>query len=123
MGKLYVTWEDVETFIEQICETYRLEDVSGVYGVPRGGLVFAVMLSHKMNIPLLSAAHPNCLVVDDICDSGESLKHYITNSSSPNKPKYYTVTMFCRHGLDNPMHPTIYGTEVDEEWVVFPWEE
>ena len=95
--KKYVTWEEVDNFIDKVCSRYSSTTLSGVYGLPRGGLIFAVMLSHRLNIPLLSAPSHNCLIVDDICDSGESLLHYVRNSSGEYfTDKYHIVTMYYK---------------------------
>ena len=96
MGKVYVSWQAVDNFVDIVDNFIRNKhpDCTGVYGIPRGGLVFAVMLSHKLSIPMLMSPVPGCLIVDDICDSGESLLHYVKNSSSPDKPEYITATMF-----------------------------
>ena len=89
MSKVYVTWNQVEEFVE--CVAKHIEDnkinISGVYGIPRGGLVFAVMLSHRLHIPMLASATSDCLIVDDICDSGESLVHFVKNTSNLGQPK------------------------------------
>lgn len=123
MGKVYVSWDAVENFVDIVDNFIRNEHPSctGVYGIPRGGLVFAVMISHKLSIPMLMSPTPGCLIVDDICDSGESLLHYVKNSSSPDKPKYITATMFYK---DNRLgiKPDIYWRTKGEDWVIFPHE-
>ena len=123
MGKIYVSWKAVEDFVATVDKIVRNQypAVTGVYGLPRGGLVLAVMLSHKLSIPMLMSPTPGCLIVDDICDSGESLIHYVKNSSSPNKPKYVTVTMFHK---DNALGvvPNIYWKKKGEDWVIYAWE-
>lgn len=94
--KDYVTWESVRAFIKELTTEYKNIKFSGVYGLPRGGLILAVMLSHSLHIPLLAAPDKECLIVDDICDSGESLLHYIKNSSENNCKKCKkVVTMYC----------------------------
>lgn len=121
MAKVYVTWEQVEDFIASVIAKYKDQNLSGVYGLPRGGLIFAVMISNRMNIPMLSAPTENCLIVDDICDSGESLYHYVRNSSGE-KVNYFIVTMFRK---DNALgiNPDFSMFEKGTDWIVFPWEE
>ena len=92
MNKEIVKWEDIDKYINKVSEQFKNKNITGVYGLPRGGLVFAVMLSHKLNIPLLLAPITGCIIVDDICDSGESLLHYTTNKYDNNK--YYITTMY-----------------------------
>lgn len=118
MNKRILTWNDVEKYVGQVSERYK--GVTGVYGVPRGGLVLAVMLSHRMNIPLLYAPVRGCLIVDDICDSGETMLHYDRNSSAFNKPLYHITTMMFKQG--SLVTPEYYWGEKGDDWIVFPWE-
>ena len=48
--KHYVSWKDVEQFVNEVTSQFNGK-VNGVYGLPRGGLVLAVILSHKLNVP------------------------------------------------------------------------
>ena len=123
MGKVYVTWKSVENFVDIVENFIRNEHPTcpGVYGIPRGGLVFAVMLSHRLSIPMLASPVESCLIVDDICDSGESLVHYVKNSSGPCRPDYIIATMFYK---DNRLgiKPDIYWKTKGEDWICYPWE-
>lgn len=114
----YVTWEMVENFIKQLCAVEQT--FTGVYGLPRGGLIFAVMLSHQLDIPLLHAPIKNCLIVDDICDSGESLLHYYKNSSAFDKPLYTIATMYYKE--NDLVVPDFYMYKKADKWIKFPWE-
>ena len=88
--------------------------ISTIYGIPRGGLVVAVRLSHLLDIPLITEIHirNDTLVVDDIIDSGNQMAFakYGLNAAlfwNPNalfKPKFY--------GMERP----------DDTWIIFPWE-
>jgi hypoxanthine phosphoribosyltransferase len=118
--KKHLTWGDVSKYVEMVAETYKTASVTGVYGFPRGGLVLAVMISHKMGIPMLAAPAEGCLIVDDICDSGETLMHYYQNSSAIDKPKYHITTMMYKDGA--MVTPGIYYGKKGDDWIVFPWE-
>lgn len=117
-----VSWGEVNYFLRVVSEKCAETNIDGVYGLPRGGLVLAVMLSHKLKKPLLLAPTSNSLIVDDICDSGESLLHYYSNSSAENETKRPVIaTMFYKN---NPLvKPDIYLYEKKNDWIVFPWEE
>ena len=117
--KHYVSWKDVEQFVNEVTSQFNGK-VNGVYGLPRGGLVLAVILSHKLNVPLLEGAFPGCLVVDDICDPGESLIHYRKNSSG-NKKGYTIATMYYKKN-ELGIVPDYYMFEKNDSWIVFPWE-
>jgi hypoxanthine phosphoribosyltransferase len=113
--KEYYKWtefaEDVEKIVAELKKNGRKFD--GVFGVPRGGLILAVCLSHRLGIPLLaSAASKNALVVDDIADSGATLK--------PRYGKNFIVTIYYHR--QSAVVPDIWLREKTDKWVVFPWE-
>lgn len=119
--KIRVTWEQVEAFIEEAEILARRHGTNAVYGLPRGGLVLAVMLSHRLNIPLLLAPAKGCLIVDDICDSGESLLHYRKNSSGEENNDYTIITMFYKENSLG-ITPDHWMRKKHDNWIVFPWE-
>lgn len=115
----HVDWEQVETFLDEISvisDLYNL-NFTGVYGLPRGGLVLAVMISHRLNIPLLLAPCKNCLIVDDIADTGISLEHYDIDK---NEKQYYITTMY--YHKQSKVLPDFYVYEKTDNWIKFPWE-
>ena len=69
--KEYVSWEDVEEFIQFLANnSNNFKEFNGVYGPARGGLIYAVIISNRYDIPFLGAPQKGCLCIDDICDSG-----------------------------------------------------
>lgn len=120
--KKFVSWNAVESFVNKMVEEYKGENISGVYGLPRGGLVMAVMLSHRLKVPMLNSPAPNCIIVDDICDSGESLLHYVNQSSSDAEIDYHIITMYYKENTLGVI-PERYAEVKGEDWIVFPWEE
>ena len=54
INKRYLNWEDVEDLIDILHSNILESDfnIERIYGIPRGGLIPAVLLSHKMGIPL-----------------------------------------------------------------------
>lgn len=116
-NKKYVTWEDVEACVDAICETYKDSNFKGIYGLPRGGLCIATMVSYRLNIPLLMAPIRGCLIFDDISDTGETLLHYKSGAYD----KYEVATMYYRKG--SLVKPDFYFAEKADDWIVFPWEE
>lgn len=120
-----LTWKDVNEFVDTVYShiKYSGSTVSGVYGIPRGGLVLAVMLSHKLNVPLLAAPADNCIIVDDICDSGETISHYISNSSNSVSSKNYHIITLCVRKNSRYISDITSWRPIDAEvWVQFPWE-
>ena len=112
--KQYVTWEDVENFISWLSHrTNNFKDYNGVYGPARGGLIFAVIISNRYNIPFLGAPQVGCLCVDDICDTGDTALAW--------KNKGYTIaTMFYKDS--SKVKPDFWQHNKEDKWIVFPWE-
>lgn len=107
------TWKQVETYIGKVREWAEGKNFTGVYGIPRGGCVLAVMLSHALNIPMLPYPKHGCLIVDDISDSGHTLQFYKYQG-------YATTTMYYHKDTVTMPDFTVY--EKGSEWIRFPWE-
>lgn len=113
--KEYVTWKDIEKFIRFLADnTHDFKEFNGVYGPARGGLIYAVIISNRYDVPFLGAPQPGCLCVDDICDSGDTATAW--------KEKGYTIaTHYFNH--KSKVLPNLFYKFKDEKWIVFPWEE
>ena len=111
--KLYLSWDDINILVEDLCHTLASSGVQikSITGIERGGLIPAVMISHKLNIPYVTKINKDTLVVDDICDSGETLKNMVSG---------YTATLHYKKTA--VFTPDFYAKEVGSEWIVYPWE-
>lgn len=120
MAKVFVSWEQIHRFIDDLTKELENKNIkpTGVYGLPRGGLIFATLLSYKMNIPLLLNAADGCVVIDDIADSGRTLLHYTENDTQFNN--YYIATMYYHER--SLVKPDFYTHLKHEDWIVFPYE-
>ncbi len=119
--KEYYTWgsyaEDIASLADKV-HSIPGHPFMNVYGIPRGGLVVAVSLSHALGLPLILAHEyitPRTLVVDDIADTGT------------------TFDALCRRLGHRPSIATLYYhpqatfkpdayARTKEKWIVFPWE-
>lgn len=112
--KEYVTWQQVDEFVDRLYKVVEERDLhfSGVYGVPRGGLTLGVCVSHALDIPLLLAPAPGCLIVDDIVDTGRTLDKY--------KNLYPIACMYFKQ--NNLFEPVFWCYEKTDTWIEFPWE-
>ena len=112
-NKVFVYWDDISVLVDELCNTITSSGVQikSITGIERGGLIPAVMISHKLNIPYVTKINKHTLVVDDICDSGETLKNTIAG---------YTATLHYKKTAS--FTPDFYSKEVGEEWIVYPWE-
>ena len=92
------------------------KDFKGVYGIPRGGLILAVMLSHKLDLPLIMSKDEldeNSIIIDDIADTGKTLLDFTEYES-------YVVTIHeHEQSLIKPDYSVI---DKGDKWIVYPWE-
>ncbi len=127
MNKSYIDWDQVDKLISRLSYWITTSDLEfeNIYGLQRGGLIPAVMLSHKLGIPMTKGdIGPNTLIVDDICDSGETLDKFVK--------KYQTLYSFPFNLKTAVLHykphtscfePTFYVKKWNyDDWLVYPWE-
>jgi hypoxanthine phosphoribosyltransferase len=114
--KIYITWETIENLVLDLSKQIP-KDIKFIHGLSRGGLIPAVMLSHITGIPFRKSpafCEPGeVLVVDDICDSGETLQTY----------KDYPTAVLHHKPHTACMEPTMYAKlHEGDEWIIYPWE-
>ena len=109
----YFTWNEFDKSVEYIAHNCKNFKLYGIYGIPRGGLCLAVALSHKLKIDLISEPIKNSLIVDDVYETGITLKTFKDIEGamffvlfSKSKPKWWNSVFIAEKN----------------EWIVFPWE-
>tara|TARA_R110001606_G_scaffold347966_1_gene497413 strand:+ start:300 stop:692 length:393 start_codon:yes stop_codon:yes gene_type:complete len=112
----YLSWKDVEHLIEILHQNIIESNlnIKQIYGIPRGGYIPSVILSHKMNIPLTTYKYtPNTLIIDDICDTGKTLQSPI--------PIVTGVLHYKPHTSE--IEPSFYACKFNsDDWIIYPWE-
>ena len=112
------TWEEVmEDLNILVPQLRRVERLKNVYGLPRGGLVLAVLLSHHLEIPLIlreEEIEKETLIVDDISDTGAQLLKLLTGRDC------LTATLFMHS--QTSVVPNFFVRVKGEDWISFPWE-
>jgi len=114
-NKIYLSWDDINDLVDKLCEKIITEqpNIDSVFGLKRGGLIPAVMVSHKLNLPWSDVMYPNTLVIDDICDTGETLKNCIGGYTAVLHHKPHTSCYT----------PNIYAQlHEGDEFIYYPWE-
>ena len=114
-NKIYLCWDDINILVEDLCNTIKQSgaQIKSITGIERGGLIPAVMISHKLNIPYVTKINKNTLVVDDICDTGVTLRDTIGCNTAVLHYKPHTSCF----------KPNIYATiHEGNEWILYPWE-
>lgn len=116
--KQYYTWVDFDKDVEKIIGWARERNFKSVYGIPRGGLIVGVALSHRLDLPLklkIEELDPETLIADDIADSGRTLE----SLDKVLKFKPIAVTLFFD---EKSRRQPDFWVRKKENWVVFPWE-
>lgn len=109
----HLSWNDFDQAVDQITTSCSDRSFRGIHGIPRGGLVLAVALSHRLDLPLLATPQPGCLVVDDVYETGQTLAPHrhledarLVVWVSKSEPQWW-------HAVE---------VTPSSEWLVFPWE-
>lgn len=140
-GKIYLSWDDVEEFIDritvQIKQTILHPHSYEIATIPRGGLIPATMLAHKLGIkkiwtfppfefddPIINATMPSIetgiFFVDDIYDTGNTYHRVKNMLFEYNFKPCFLVIKHPPQNIPQPFYPG--RTLFDSKWVVFPWE-
>jgi len=121
--KLLLTWDDFEEAITaaamSLSEKPFTQTCKAIYGIPRGGLIVAVALSHQLHLPLVLSPGPGCLIVDDVLETGATMLELLTELGTDASKVAAWVWI-----SKNPQMNEGYHRFVDPHtWVVFPWED
>ena len=150
MTKLWYKWNEMRRDVNTLCREILLDGFNPevIVGLSRGGLTPGVMMSHWMQKPfkpvkaslrdfpewedyLPKKTDERVLIVDDICDSGETfdrIKSYIKGPRI-NQPLELPVEgRFATLWWNNEcnVEPHYYVNEIAKDstgtWIHFPWE-
>ena len=150
MTKLWYKWNEMRRDVNTLCREILLDGFNPevIVGLSRGGLMPGVMMSHWMQKPfkpvkaslrdfpewedyLPKKTDERVLIVDDICDSGETfdrIKSYIKGPRI-NQPLELPVEVrFATLWWNNEcnVEPHYYVNEIAKDstgtWIHFPWE-
>tara|TARA_R100000951_G_C2636661_1_gene179510 strand:- start:310 stop:756 length:447 start_codon:yes stop_codon:yes gene_type:complete len=139
-------WDDINKYSKELVVYARSKKIDTIIGIARGGLPPAVIISNHLNCPMFTIGIKSyddqerlciettqdldyglldgnsILVVDDICDSGKSLKYIKSNLDKNCKVKdVHTAALFLRD--KSIFEPNIYSKKIiDDRWIIFPWE-
>lgn len=135
--------EDLTSLVEQIQSSGQ--QYSLIVGLARGGLIPAVALSHRLNVPMeplqwqtrsggekerkrsiITSLHKGerILIVDDLIDSGRAMKELLEDWGA-DQSKVDIAVLYYNPSQD--IKPNFYNRIIDrsqdERWIVFWWEQ
>ena len=150
MKKLWYPWDEMRRDLNTLCREITLDkfDPQVIVGLSRGGLTPGVMMSHWLQKPfkpvkaalrdfpewedyLPRKTDERVLIVDDICDSGETFTRMSSYIKGPrlNQPlELPTDVRFASLWWNNEcdFEPHYYAQECAKDsegiWIHFPWE-
>ena len=150
MKKLWYDWKEMRRDVNTLCRDITLDkfDPQVIVGISRGGLLPGVMMSHWLQKPfkpvkaslrdfpewedyLPKKTDERVLIVDDICDSGETftrMKSYIKGPRLNQPLELPTEVRFASLWWNNEcdFEPHYYAQECAKDsediWIHFPWE-
>lgn len=148
MVRRYISWEDTHSLCNSIHQqiTKQGEKFDKIVGIVRGGAIPGVILSHLLGVNLYTIGlktydgdqqtdkitvygldpvfYVNCrnkriLIVDDICDSGQSITILkdIFDRCTTIPPKFATL-----HYKPTAQIVPDYWAELTKDYIVYPWE-
>ncbi len=127
MKKSYITWKEIDELTDLLSHQILESGIQfeNVFGMPRGGLIPAVMISHKLQIPLTTKSIlPTTLIIDDICDTGNTFMEFQKQLNYIHE--YASELKFaCLHYKPHTsvVCPAFYANSWNlDDWIVYPWE-
>jgi GTP cyclohydrolase I len=104
---------DVEELCLDLAKQIPLNIYSGLFPVLNGGAVPAAILSKFTGLPILNELSVNCLVVDDVVDSGVTRKKF---------EDYPFAALHIKKDTPVQFLPTYYAQKMTG-WIKYWWEE
>ena len=118
MKKEKYTWEEFEKDCKKIAAWAKSRHVKNIYGIPRGGLVAGVKLSHLLDIPLVLNRDDitrDTLILDDIIDEGNTIERLLASIGE----HHHVASIFYNKAAKHAPH---FFVREKKCLVIFPWE-
>ncbi len=116
-----LTWEQYFQLVYALGETIKEREkslfnglnIKYLYGVPRGGTLISILLSHRLNIPW-GIGLETVLFIDDVVDSGKTLIEMKERNAM-----VVTASLFVKPW--SVIKPNLHLEETDQV-IIFPYE-
>jgi len=112
--KYVVSWDEFQNIVESAIELIASHQLpfDSVFGIPRGGVAFAIAVAAHFKKPIVREPGPNTLILDDIVDSGATFSKF---------PRNYRIALF-RKSTTPELPLNCFALRESDAWVEFPWE-
>ena len=144
---IVLTWDEVHALAGQCADEVsgRTFKPDCVIGITMGGVIPAAMIAEQFKtrnfitisaesyhnkeqgelkityLPTIDLAGKKILLVDEIADSGATMKKIVEILQKEYKPKEIVTVALVVNSDNCTFRPDVFATEV-REWVHFPWE-
>lgn len=144
MNKIHIDWSEIAPLVQHVAASVEYNWIKPdlVVGLARGGLIPGVMLSHHWDVPLVSwdvslrdhkvatprhdinpqIAEKNCLIVDDINDSGATIQRVLESINDLSRVRIAVLYDNQASLVCADFAGTSINKELDPRWLIFPWE-
>ena len=144
MKKLWYDWKEMRRDLNSLCRQIVLDkfDPNVIVGLSRGGLTPGVMMSHWMKKPfkpvkaalrdfpewedyLPKKTDKRILIVDDICDSGETfekISSYLKSRAVKCDVRYSALWWNNECNFEPDYWVKDCAKDTEGIWIHFPWE-
>lgn len=106
-----LTWKDFQEKCLVLARKIDWSKYESIFPVIRGGVYPAIELRELSGLPIVWEPSENSLVVDEICDSGATLKRFQDEG-------FDTAVLHFKGRCESPT----YYAEENDRWIVYPWE-
>ena len=120
-NKVFITPQKFHNDIIKLTKLIPKDKYDHICGIPRGGSIIAVYISHYCDIPFIEYEElnyinddKNVLITDDLTDTGKTLKQF-QDDNIDTAVIYYKPRSIVK--------PTYFVEQMDNDiWIVFPYE-
>lgn len=148
MAEYKISYELIELFTGALIDRLKHKNLKFDYviGFGRGGLIPATLIAYKLNVPVLNYGvssysdkkkttiynvyqsvdfnnltdNARILVIDDICDTGETFNHF-KELPKPKELKITYAALFAKES-SNSLIDFYSALAAEDQWIIFPWD-
>lgn len=109
-----ISWQDMLSNIKKLAE--KLPQDRTIWGIPRNGIIIAgIIAHHRLDLKFVLNPNKDTIIIDDIYDSGKTLRPYITDG-------FTVATVYWRTKDSATNCPSFWAESVLNGYLLFPWE-